>query len=338
VIESGAVKPRRATINDVADEAGVSRSTVSRALTGNGYVSEEIRGRVQEAAARLRYVPDAMARSLRQQASTTIGVLVSNLRDPFYAEMAAGVALSAREAGYTMVLVDDGADPAVEMEAVTRLVELRVAGVIVTPLSVVAVDYLLRNNVPVVEVDRQFAPRSCDAVVVDNRAATRDLTDHLIAQGHTDIALLIDQDEWTTGRERLAGYYEALAEAGLMPRVVRVGWTVESVRADALDLLHGPTPPTALVAVNNVLAEGAYRAIAEAGLRLPQDISLVSFDDVPWMSLVTPGLTAAAQDITTIGQLAAERLLNRIGNPEAPVQTVALAVPLIIRGSTTSPA
>lgn len=336
-----AAKPRRATIKDVAQEAGVSRSTVSRALTGNGYVSADIRTRVLKAAATLRYVPDAMARSLRQQASSTIGVLVSDLRNSFYADMAAGAGLAARRAGYTMVLVDDAAAPLSEIEAVKQLVELRVAGVIIAPVSVEAVDYLLRNEVPVVEVDRQFAPGRCDAVVVDNRAGARELTAHLVGLGHTRIALLVDQVDWTTGRDRLDGYRDALAHAGIAAAeelVVSVGWTVDAVQARVADLLREGTPPTALLAVNNVVAEGAYRAVMDAKLRLPQDISLVSFDDASWMSMVDPGVTAATQDVAALGDIAVGRLLTRIDVPDAPVQTVVLAARLVARGSTGKPA
>ncbi|QAY71653.1 LacI family DNA-binding transcriptional regulator [Xylanimonas protaetiae] len=335
-----AAKPRRATIKDVAQEAGVSRSTVSRALTGNGYVSADIRTRVLSAATRLRYVPDAMARSLRQQASSTIGVLVSDLRNSFYADMAAGAGLAARRAGYTMVLVDDFAAPSSEIEAVKQVVELRVAGVIIAPVSVEAVDYLLRNEVPVVEVDRQFASGRCDAVVVDNRAGARELTAHLVGLGHTRIALLVDQVDWTTGRDRLDGYRDALAQAGVAADenlVVSVGWTADAVHARVAELLREDAPPTALLAVNNVVAEGAYRAVMDAKLRLPQDISLVSFDDASWMSMVSPGVTAATQDAAALGDIAVGRLLNRIDTPDSPVQTVVLAARLVARGSTGKP-
>lgn len=335
-----AVKPRRATIKDVAEAAGVSRSTVSRALTGNGYVSAEIRSKIQKAAEQLSYVPDVMARSLRQQSSSSIGVVVSDLRNPYYAELAAGAGTAARRAGYTVVLIEDAADPANQVEAVKHLVELRVGGVMLTAVSTEAVDYLLRNDVPVVEVDRQFAPGRCDAVVVDNRAASRDLIDHLLGLGHTRIALLIDQIEWTTGKERIQGYRDALTEAGLAEghdQVVRVGWSTDDIRAQVAELLRGDDPPTGLFAINNVVAEGAYRAVGDVGLRLGEDISLVSFDDAPWMSMVTPGLTAAAQDVAAVGTIAVDRLLQRMATPQAPVQTVVLAAPVRPRGSAAAP-
>ena len=327
----------RATIKDVAKAAGVSRSTVSRALTGNGYVAAEIRDRVQAAAEKLAYIPDATARSLRQRESRIIGVLISDLRNPFYADLAAGVGQAVRAAGYTMVLLEDRDESASELAAVEQLLELRVAGVIMTPLAASSVEYLVANEVPVVEVDRQAVPGKCDAVVVDNRAAARDLTTHLTRFGHRRIALIADRMYWTTGKDRAAGYRDALRAAGLEPDpalVVDVGLSVESVRAQVRRLMCGANPPTALFAVNNVVAEGAHRALVQLGLTLPDDVSLASFDDAPWMSMVTPGITAAAQDVPALGSLAAERLLARIVDPSAPVQKVVLTAPVLARGST----
>lgn len=336
----GAGRVRRATVKDVALAAGVSRSTASRALTGNGYVAARIRARVLEAAAELRYVPDAMARSLKQQVSRTLGVLVSDLRNPFYADLAAGVGAASRRAGYTMFLVDDGGSPAGEVQAVRRLVELRAAGVIVTPVSAEVISYLRRHDVPVVEVDRQFAPGECDAVVVDNAGGARELTRHLLDLGHRRIALMIDETDWTTGRDRCAGYRAALAGAGLEPDpglVVATGWSVEAARRTALDLLDGPSPPTAVFAANNVLAEGAYRALVERGLAIPDDVSLVGFDDAPWMSMVRPGVTAVVQDVPALGEAAVERLLSRVESPSATPRTVVLPAGILLRGSTGAP-
>lgn len=327
----------RATVKDVARVAGVSRSTVSRALTGNGYVSAEIRREIIEAAESLNYVPDKTARSLRQQSSSTIGVIVSDLRNPFYADMASGVATKARESGLTMLLVDDDGDPAAELAAVTQMIEQRVCGVIIAPISAPAVERLLQNEIPVVEVDRQFAAGRCDAVVVDNRTASHDLVAHLVALGHTRIAVLVDQTEWTTGRDRLGGYRDALTDAGIdrdAELVVQVGWSVGEVRAEVGRLLTSADAPTALFAVNNVVAEGAYRAVADAGLRLPHDISMVSFDDAPWMSMVSPGMTAAGVEVPALGSIAAGHLLGRIANPGAPIQTATLFAPVLERGST----
>lgn len=330
----------RATIRDVAEAAGVSRSTASRALTGRGYVAPAVKERVRKAARTLGYVPDAMARHLRQQESNSIGVLVTDLRNDFYANLASGVSQQARRRGYTMMLADDNGAQEVETEAAEALVALRVAGVILTPVSADVSEYLARHRIPVVEVDRQFASGSCDAVVVDNEAAARRVTTGLLELGHRRIALVIDEMDWTTGRNRYAGYAAAFALAGVPldpDLVVTAGWDVAAARQGARTLLTAAQPPTAVFAANNVLAEGVWRAAADLGLQIPDQLSLVSFDDAPWMSMVSPGITAVAQDAAALGAAAVTQLLERIETPDAPVRTVLLSAELRHRGSTAQP-
>lgn len=331
---------RRATIRHVAEAAEVSRSTASRALTGRGYVAPAVRDRVRRVARELGYVPDAMARHLRQQASNSVGVLVSDLRNDFYARLAAGISQQARKRHYTMLLSDDGASPDVEAEAAEAFVAMRVAGVIVTPVSSLLSDYLARHHIPVVEVDRQFKPGGCDAVVVDNASATRRVTSELLELGHRRIALVIDERHWTTGRDRSAGYRAAFQDAGVPIEpslVISAGWDVLDARREAHTLLRSTDPPTAIFAANNVLAEGVWRAAAEVGADIPGELSLVSFDDAPWMSMVRPGITAVAQDAVAMGEAALTQLLERIGAPHAPARTVMFTPTLVRRGSTAPP-
>lgn len=341
----GAPRPRpvrsRSTIKDVAETAGVSRSTASRAVTGRGYVAEPVRLRVQAAAIELGYVPDATAQHLKAQTSRSVGVLVSDLRNAFYADLAAGASSAARSAGYTVMLADLGNRSADEVEAVEAFVALRVAGVVVTPLSADMSGYLERHGIPVVEVDRQFAPATCDAVVVDNSRAARAMTEHLLDLGHRRIALFIDETDWTTGRDRVAGYRDALTAHGLEvdpALVVSSGWDVAGAQGAAHDLLARPDRPSAVFAANNVLAEGAWRAARDLSLRIPEDLSLVSFDDAPWMSMVTPGLTAVAQDAVALGEAAIGLLVDRFAHPEAEPQTLVLPALLLERASTAPPA
>ena len=332
---------RRATIRDVAEAAEVSRSTASRALTGRGYVAPVVRDRVRKAARELGYVPDAMARHLRQQAGHSVGVLVSDLRNDFYASLAAGIGQQARRKQYTMMLSDDAGSPTVETEAAEAFVALRVAGVIVTPVSAGISEYLTRHRIPVVEVDRQFSPGSCDAVVVDNEGAARRVTSDLLALGHRRIALVIDETHWTTGRDRSAGYRSAYAHENVPfdpSLVVTAGWDVEDARREAHGLLSRAEPPTAVFAANNVLAQGVWRAAADLGKRIPEDLSLVSFDDVPWMSMVRPGITAVAQDAVAMGEAAVNQLLERLAAPLAPVRTVMFSPVVVHRDSTAPPA
>jgi len=330
---------RRATIKEVAETAGVSRSTASRALAGNGYVAEQVRLRVREAARELGYVVDATARSLKQQSSRLIGVLVSDLRNAFYADLASGAGRECSARGYTMMLIDASNSPDDELEAAEAFVALRVAGVVGTPVSSGLTEFLARQRTPVVEVDRQFAEGANDAVVVDNRGSAQTTTEHLLALGHRRIALFIDETEWTTGRDRLAGYSQALANAGIPvdpTLVVSTGWDVDAAIQAAISQLSGADRPTAIFTANNVLAEGAWRAAATLGLSVPDDLSLVSFDDAPWMSMVTPGVTAVVQDAEQLGATAVATLLERIADPALPPRTVVLPAGLTVRGSTGS--
>lgn len=327
---------RRPTIRDVADAAGVSQSTTSRALRNQGYVAANVKDRVHKAAAKLGYVPDAQARHLRQQVSHSIGVLVSDLRNPFYADVAAGASRAASRAGYTVMLMDDRLLVEEELEASEVFASMRVAGVVITPLSARAPHYLLHQRIPVVEVDRQFAADTCDAVVVDNRSAAAKLTQHLTGLGHRRIALLVDETCWTSGRERVRGHELALGQAGIAadPALkVAAGWHVEDARTAALALLEGPDRPTAVFAANAVLAEGAWRAAADLGLGIPADLSLVSFDEAGWMTLVSPEVTAVRQDGAALGEAAVTRLLERIAAPTTPIATLVFRAELTRRGS-----
>jgi LacI family transcriptional regulator len=335
-----AIPTHRATLKDVARLAGVSQSTTSRAMSGEGYVAEAVRQRVLAVADELGYVPHAMARSLRKQVNRSIGVLVSNLRNTFYADLAAGIASRARSQGYTMMLVDDEGLADVELGAAEAFVATRAAGVIVTPLSALVSTYLLKQNIPVVEVDRQFSAGRCDGVIIDNADIAKRMTDHLVDLGHTHIALLFDETNWTTGAERFAGYQRSLDESGIAADpslVVSAGWGADDARKATVNMLARRDHPTAVIAANNVLAEGVWRAASDLGLRIPDDLSLVSFDDAQWMSMVNPGITAVSQDAVALGGTAMDRLLDRIEHPHAEAVTVVLDSQILPRGSTAGP-
>lgn len=323
------------TLSDVAASAGVSMSTASRALNGSGYVAADVKARVLGAAETLGYVPNEHARSLKAQQSTTIGLLVSDLRNPFYAEVAAGAASVLRERNYMVVLVDDAASDREELAAARTFLAARVAGVLLTPVSGAATALARRHGLPVVEIDRQFS-RGCDAVVIDNVTAARELTAYLLGLGHRRIALMIDETDWTTGGGRLRGFTEAYRDAGLEvdeQLIVRCGFEAKEVSGQARELLHRRRRPTAFFAANNLVAEAVWRVITDAGLAIPGDVSLVSFDDAPWMSMVTPGVTTVSQPAFELGSRAAGLLLDRIDRP-ARARKIQLASQLIERGST----
>ena len=268
----------------------------------------------------------------------TVGVLVSDLRNTFYADLAAGVSARARSLGYVTMLVDDQASGEEELSAAQAFVATRVAGVIVTPLSGDVARYLLRQHTPVVEADRQFLAGECDAVLIDNAGVARRMTDHLIALGHNRIALLIDETNWTTGQERFAGYRTSLEESGIRPDsalMVSAGWDAGDARTAAIDMLARRDRP--VFAANNLLAEGVWRAAQDLGLRVPDDLSIVAFDDAQWMSMVAPGITAVAQDAVALGVAAMDCLVRRIDDPDAAADTIVLDAKILPRGSTATP-
>jgi LacI family transcriptional regulator len=328
----------RAKLADVAARAGVSRSTASRALTGNGYAAPDVRERVRQVAEELGYIPDANARSLKARSTPTVGLLVSDLRNPFYAELAAGAGSVLRKHGYTIVLVDDAGSDVEELAAARTFLAMRVAGVLLTPVSADTTRFVLGQGVPVIEVDRQFCRGECDAVLVDNVAASRALAEHLLGLGHRRITLVIDETVWTTGAGRLKGFRQAMESAGVPMRdesVLLCGFdAVAASEAVAQVLSAGARArPTAIFAANNLIAEVVWRQINARGLRIPEDISFVAFDDAPWMSMVEPGVTTVAQPAFELGARAAQLLLSRVTSPGRP-RASKVGTTLMERGST----
>ncbi len=310
-------------------------------MNGQGYVALPVQARVREAAARIGYVPDAVARSLRHRATRAVGVLISDLRNPFYADFAAAVESTLRVRGYHMILANSDGLDVEERAAATLFQASRVAGVVLAPVSAHATRQLVDAGVEVVEVDRQLAPGECDAVVVDNEAGARAATTHLLELGHRRIGLLLGELEWMTATERLAGYRAALDAHGVPfddALVPRSSFSPEEAARVTGELLDRRPDITALFATSNVLAEGAISEIQRRGRRITADLSLVAFDDVPWMRLMQPAITAVAQPTVGLGQTAAQLLLDRLDGRAPPEPVVRrLETTLVVRGSTAAP-
>lgn len=333
---------RRATISDVARAAGVSPSTASRALNGNGYAAAAVKDRVIAAAQRIGYVPDANARTLRQRSSRSIGVLISDLRNPFYADLAAGAEQRLRSAGYSITLANDDGLPEEEMHAVQTFIALRVPGVIVTPVSARAITLLRDQGVHVVQADRVVGRPRGDAVLSGNEAGAKQLTRHLLDLGHRRIALLIDETTWTTGAGRLAGFRAAHGDVGVEvdeELVAYASFDVDEARSTVARLLDTQSHLTAVFAANNVLAQAVVQEVQARGLRVPDDISIAAYDDVPWMSMVSPAVTTVSQHTVELGKRCAELLLERLADDATRhrSRTVHLEPDLQVRGSTAKP-
>lgn len=346
----------RVTLHEVAAEAGTSRSTASRALGGHGYVADHIRERVRAAADRLGYVPDVSARTLKGRASRVIGLLVSDLRNQFYAELAAGVEQALSAAGYQVVLVDDHGDEERAADGARAFVAMRADGVLLAPVGRLATELLAGHGTPVVEVDRRSGVRGCDAVAIDSESGTRAAVSHLLDLGHREIAVIVDETKWATGKDRLKGYRTALREAGVRHSHKRVldlglglGFGPDTARREATAavaaLLDANPGVTALFAANNVVAELVWQVLKDRGRTVPDDYSVVSFDDQTWMHMVDPQLTAVRQPVYEMGSRAAELLLERVGpdgdatdrGPRSRDQAHILQPELIVRGSTGAP-
>ena len=328
-----------ARIADVAKEAGVSVSTAARVLSGRGYAAEETRRLVLEAAKDLGYVPNQIARSLRTRQTKMVGLLIGDVENSFYSVIAKNVESVAKDAGYHVVLCNSDDDPEIEREYLKLLEAMRVDALVVTPTSKNRryLARLLDKGLVIVQVDRRVDGLAADAILVDNESGAASAVSHLIEAGHSQIGILTGELAVPTARQRLAGYERALKEHGLPIReeLVKTGsFHREHAIEDATDLIRARPAPTAIFAANNILAEASLIALGQHGLRVPRDVSIVAFDDVQWMSMVEPSMTAVRQPIADMARSAAELVLRRLreGREGLP-STIVFRTQLVERNS-----
>jgi DNA-binding LacI/PurR family transcriptional regulator len=286
----------------------------------------------------LHYQPSRLARSLRVQRSRIIGLLISDIQNPFFISLVRAVEDVALQHQYAVFLCNADENSEKEKFYLDLMQAERVAGVIVSPTRERDDPclQLLQADIPFVVIDRKLADVNADTVVVDNTQNSYRLVNHLIDDGHRRIGAVLGVPIATTGRERYEGYAQALTEhqLPLSPELVCTGMPREELGHQFTnELLDLAEPPTAIFVGNNLLAMGAFRAISQRGLRIPDDIALAAFDDVDWMSLVKPGLTVIKQPTYDIGHIAAELLFRRIADPLRPVQQVMVHSVLHIRQS-----
>jgi LacI family transcriptional regulator len=304
-------------------------------------VSATTRERVRAAAATLGYRPNGLARGLITGRTRTLGLVVADIGNPFFARIARAVGDVARLHGYALLLANSDEDATREAEAVRALAEQRVAGLIVastTPGEGAHLAEVLRRGIPVVQLDRAVAGLLADAVLADNRAAAREATARLIGLGHRRIGLVTGSRTLPSTADRVAGYRAALAEAGITApedwvRVVHYDQLAVREATAALLALPRDERPTALIATDSVLAAGIFAAARAAGLAMPRDLSLVGFDDADWATLVEPPVAVVEQPVAELGRLAAEQLLARVAGDDGPPVRTTLAARLIARAS-----
>ena len=328
------------TLHEVARRAGVSAMTVSRVVNGRGRVDSETRQRVEEAIQALDYVPNRIARGLISQKTQTIGIIVPDIVNPFFAPVVRGAESAARKAGYRVLLCNSEGDLRLEREYIEDLVAHRVEGLLLAPASDrsrSSILSLLRGGFPLVLIDRALPDADCDLIVSDNAQGARRLIEHLIAIGHREIAHVSDAEDTSTGRERLRGYSEALEAAGIpfQPELV-IRTTVDRIggyRA-AQEILARDPLPTVIFAVNNMTAVGTMEALRERSLSVPKDMGLVCFDDVEHLAVLSPILTVIDQPAETFGSLGVQLLLERMtGKASSRPRRIILQTDLIVRQS-----
>lgn len=332
------------TIRDVAQQAGVSTMTVSRVINSSGYTSQETRERVNRAITELGYVPNAVARHLRSKQTKTIALVLSDITNPFFTTIARGVEDVAGARGFGVMFCNTDESETEENNYLHMLIQRQVDGVLLVPASQSAepLRLLRAHQVPVVVIDRRVRSRGVDQVRCDSEAGAYILARHLIELGHRRIAMLTGRRGISTAVDRVAGYERALKEVGVevdRELVLYGGFGLAGGYRMAQEVLAASPPPTALFAANNFIAFGAIRALREAGLRVPDDMSLVCFDDLPEDWLIDPFLTVVDQPAYEMGCQAAELLLERL-DAEVPTASRSIIMPgkFIVRRSTAPPA
>ena len=322
-----------AQIKDVAKRAGVSVASVSRVLAGHTGVTEATRQRVLEAVQAMDYRPDLAARRLRSRRTDTIGLIVSDIRNPFFTEVSRAVEDMAYQNRMRVLLCNADENPEKEALYLDLMRDENVSGVILSPSLPTLAHFRIQDYpFPVVLVDRCDRETTADAVVLDNTDSAYRLTIHLIEQGYRRIAFIYGATS-ATGRQRQEGYVTAMATHGLETLAQAVPATVDAARIAASELVQGPSLPDALIGSNGLILLGLVEALREARLQFPERIGLAGFDDLPWTRLVEPGITVIAQPTYDIGQATIELLLQRIAHPSQSVRRVVLRGELRERGS-----
>lgn len=326
------------TIQEVARKAGVSPTTVSHVINNSRVVSAETRLRVEAAMEELHYRPNALARSLRRGQTHTLGLILPDISNPFFAEIGHSIETAAFEQGYSVILCNTEGDLDKEDLYVDVLSKKQVDGMIFVAAGdqTDSLRALLRHEVPVVVVDRDLPEVEVDAVLADSRQGGYLATQHLIALGHRRIGCIAGPFHLTPSAQRVTGYREALLDAHLLADddlIKRGDFHPESGYRAARSLLERRDAPAAIFACNDLMALGALRAAAESGRQVPADLAIVGFDDIELASYTSPPLTTIAQPKADLGRLAVQWLIEHIADKSRPARRELLPTRLIVRGT-----
>lgn len=337
-------KKGRPTIRDVAKMAGVAPITVSRVVNNTGYISAETRLRVEQAISTLNYIPNTLAQSLRFQRTDMVTLLVSDVTNTFWTTITRGVEDVCNAHSLNVILCNTDEKTEKLDRYIQLLLQRQTDGFIIAPVSqdTSLIQSVVNNGVPVVLIDRLLQNLDVSVVYSDGESGAYRLVDHLIGLGHRQIVALVGNQQQSTSRQRVSGYCRALQDHGLpvQEHLIAYGhYTQQGGYAATHQLMEQVSPmPTAIFAANNFIAMGVQKALAERGLKVPEDVSLVTFDDDnPYDH--NPFLTTALQDPYRLGQEAANLLLWQLQHDDAPQQaeSVVLPVEIAIRRSTAPP-
>jgi LacI family transcriptional regulator len=333
------------SIHDVAEHAGVSSATVSRYLNNSGYVGKKTRERISQAIIELDYMPNTLARALHTKSTLTIGLLLPDIVNVFWTSVARGAEDEARKHGYNLILCNVDSDIARLEDYITVLLQRQVDGLIYVPIdepvkdSLGVFEIIHRKKTPAVILDYPLPGSDADTILGDSRYGAYQLTELLISMGHRKIAIITGDKKYYTSNERLQGALSALKRAKIKQDKNLIYHSSFSYHMDesyeaAREILKRSDLPTAFFAGNNMVALGIIQAVRDAGYRIPEDFSLVCFDDIPQASIIDPFLTVAAQPAYEIGEMASRLLIQRIRceGPQEP-QTVVFPVKIIQRRS-----
>src|SRR5512138_1759090 len=327
------------TVLDVAKRAGVAPITVSRVINNSGYISQTTRERVEAAVKELGYVPNTLARGLRSKKTRTLALLVTDITNPYFTLMARGVEDAAAASNYTVVYCNTDESEAKEEKYANILAQRQVDGVLLVPAcgNVKTIKFLLSNDIHVVTLDRRVSGVKIDSVRSDSEDGAYHLVKLLIQLGHKRIAMITGPKDVSTSIDRVTGYRRALIEAGLSNKELTYygGFNQESGYEFTKQALTQSPRPTAIFGANNFIAIGITKALRDFKVEVPEDVSIVAFDDFPESMLVAPFLTFVEQPAYEMGRMATELLLKRIaGELTAGCQKLVLPTKIVERGST----
>lgn len=331
-----------ATIREVAKLAQVAPITVSRVINNSGYVSAETRARVEKAIAELGYVPNMLGPSLRLKRTNTIALVLTDVTNPFFTTVARGVEDVASEGGYSVFLCNSDESLEKQTQYINSLLSRQVDGILLVPASnsVDNIDTIRQQDVTLVVMDRKVN-NQVDSIRCDSESGAYQIVKHLVALGHRHVAVLAGPESISVSQERISGAQRALAEAGLPPAYVFHGMLTQQSGAAMTEQALAQEPrPTAIFAINNFITIGAMKALLAAGIRVPQDISVAGFDDLPPGLTIDPFFTVISQPAYEMGRRAAELLVQRLKGEAAEDEDyldLLLPTQLVVRRSTAAP-